>query len=381
MTSTNSHLMTLVRKETACSTLLAALIEFDPEPLLSAFRIESQSNVSVVREFPTGNGPIDIAIVNELGPLLWIEVKVGSTQHGDQFDRYASAATNFYKDLSESTDIDTAPALGEPPVLLCVSPELAAPAQIARDDRWKYLSLAALVSLWKSSPSQPARSLVNLLDPLLMSLETLTQQPLSGHMHITDLRVLTNALHESVRARVDSLNDADSASAEGTYYLYSGRSDIGGRPAIYLLRHANQQKDVWALVDARAQTHGTSTSSGANGKWQIRIGVDTSPSEGNKDKPKEEQAADALDAMSVLVDVVTTASVNDHVTAVTGLADRVTSKNNGYRSNAGSLYSEAKGTWVSKMFLLDATGLTVEQFEKILFALLEFAHSALQGES
>jgi hypothetical protein len=82
----------LLSQETNVANLLAYLIELDPSPLLHALRLQAD-NPGLMQEAAAGrSGRIDAIVTDGGHPVALVELKVGASEHGDQFARYGALA-------------------------------------------------------------------------------------------------------------------------------------------------------------------------------------------------------------------------------------------------------------------------------------------------
>jgi len=83
----------LLSQENQISDLIAFLAALDSVPFLEALgQPGTHCYVEWEELLGKGSGRADLIVRDESGPMALLEIKVGATQHGDQFARYDSWA-------------------------------------------------------------------------------------------------------------------------------------------------------------------------------------------------------------------------------------------------------------------------------------------------
>ena len=177
--------------------------------------------------------------------------------------------------------------------------------------------------------------------------------------------IFVNELHQSIAERVEETKDTDSR-----YYRYSNHHDSGGRPAIFLSQLVDNNRSIWAHLDARALTATSSTKDGISGKWEIRIGVDAT-------LEKSRQSSGSLSQQQPIAretfDLVGPCLSSILLTA----GKRFTVTNDGFSTKQKEPYTAAKKQHLTLKATMDVSDMSLEEFESELLGLLKRTHIAL----
>ncbi len=240
----------LLSHEANVADLLAYLIELDAAPLLGALGLLAD-DPGIRQEVSKGrSGRFDAFIMDDGRPIALIELKVGATQHGDQFARYDTwAAEN-----------------GKVPCFL-VSLDKETPAA---PKHWGQHLLPDLLAGWARSPSETARVLALAMERALRDVLNQTALPL-GDAKRTAVAIAFRHLDYQVYQRI---SDPD---------LCGGaRRTSGGQPSLMLFeRHPRALSgQEWLCVDLRSEADRSSP-------WKLRLGVEVDPIEDEEGRADE----------------------------------------------------------------------------------------------
>lgn len=233
----------ILSHEVNVADLLGYLAELDPDPLLAALGLRADAP-GIRQEVRKGRRTRVDAFVTDAGrPIALLELKVGSAQHGDQFERYAAVAQELG---------------GIPCHLIALD---AFTADVPPD--WGHHLLPDLLGRWASSTVEAARVVATELELAARGLLLQAAGPLAlaGRAAVA---VAVRHIDDDVRRLVPELGSAGGANRTG-----------GGQPmVIYWAPHPRQQSDrEWLCVDLRSE-------SARSSPWKLRLGVEVDLGDG-----------------------------------------------------------------------------------------------------
>lgn len=369
----SSFLMRVLGDENTTSDLLAALIMAAPEPLASELDIEPHS-LTVRREAVLADrSRIDLQILSDKKPVALLELKVGASSHGDQFDKYSMSATDLEIPAGN---------------LWCIAPMQNRPAFLKDHPNWHYKSLNDFLSLWeKDSVATEQRWFATSLSKSFSKWQELGDKrfTVGDPFHVLQIQMQTARAHiqELMEQRVPNNSDEKSP-----YFLSRATTINGPNPAVYLGRSLGDPQDTWAWVDARA--NGTREDSHAqtttNGNWQIRVGIDCTDSQmitGSSDPETVDTAVlafqreFALGKFTKLAPEIEFSKLKTEFPFPESLV--VTAKHDGYKNKKKDTYLDAGGRQRFLKFDMQVGTITPIEFAELLVDLVDYLNHKLRS--
>ena len=226
----------LLSKETNVANILAYLCERDPSPILATFGLTAVKP-TVHQEVSQGTaGRFDLVVMDNNEPIALVELKVGATQHGDQYARYDAWATTH----------------GNVPCHLITLDEEVTDAP----STWGRHLLTNVLDSWSASPDQPAQVIAAAARDALQDVLDQAAGPL-GKAGRTAVAIAFRRLDHLVHDH-----------ASGMDLVGGAERTSGGQPAlVFYTAHPAALSDREQLcVDLRSE---------ADGKiWKLRLGVE-----------------------------------------------------------------------------------------------------------
>jgi hypothetical protein len=227
----------LLSQEANVANLLGYLTELDPAPLLHALRLKADKP-GLVQESPAGrSGRIDAFVTDSGHSIALVELKVGASEHGDQFSRYEALAAKR----------------GDLPCHLVSLDEKTADVPAG----WEHHLLPDLLAGWRDSSSEVARVLARELERALRDVLGQAAGPL-GQAGRTAIAVAFRQLAHQVRSLATDVSP--SGAAERT---------SGGQPSVvfYIEHPLGQSRYERLCVDLRSEAKRDTC-------WKLRLGVE-----------------------------------------------------------------------------------------------------------
>lgn len=243
----------MLSHEVNVADVLGYLVERDPQPLLTAFKLKNVTAPGFRREARQGHrNRVDAFVTDGSTPVALMELKVGAAEHGNQFARYDEVAI----------------AHGNIPRHLVSLDRFTANVPSG----WKRHLLPDLLQGWQGSTDAAAGVVAVEAERALRSVLAQAAGPLgvAGRAAVT---VAMRHINHHVQAAVIGLDGSSGATRTS-----------GGQPmVIYWLPHPHRRSGhEWLCVDLRSEAASTT-------RWKLRLGVEVDPA---SSQPAEVRAHD-----------------------------------------------------------------------------------------